>query len=47
MIQLIPALYGQLSLFWSKLQRFPYMEGDSLFGDLVQVLTLFCFSLIC
>ena len=40
----IPALYGQPFLFWLKLQRFPYMEGVSYFGDLVQVLTLLCFS---
>ena len=43
----IPALYGQPLLFWSKLQRFPYMGGVSLFGDLVQDLTLLCFSVIC
>ena len=29
----IPALYGQPFLFWSQLQRFPYMEGVSFFGD--------------
>ena len=45
--QFIPALFGQLFLFWSKLQRFPYMVGVSFPGDLVQVLTLFCFSIIC
>ena len=43
----IPTLYGQLFLFWSKLQRFPYMEGVSFFGNLVEVLTLFSFSVIC
>ena len=30
----IPALYGQPFLFWSKLQRFPYMEGVSFFWGL-------------
>ena len=39
----IPALYGQLFLFWSKLQRFPHKGGVSFFRHLVQVLTLFCF----
>ena len=45
--RIIPALYGQLFLFWSKLQRFSYMGGVSFFRHLVQVLTLFCFSVIC
>ena len=45
--RLIPALHGQLFLFWSKLQRFPYKAGVSFSGDLVQVLTLFGFSVIC
>ena len=40
----IPALYGQLFLFWSKLQRFLYKGGVSFLRNLVQVLTLFCFS---
>ena len=39
----IHALYGQPFLFWSKLQRFPYMGGVSFFRYLVQVLILFCF----
>ena len=30
----IPALYGQLFLFWSKLQPFPYMGVVSFFGVL-------------
>ena len=34
----IPVLFGQPFLFWSKLQRFPYMGGLSFFGTLVQVL---------
>ena len=41
---IIPALYGQPFLLWSKVQRFPYMEGVSFFGDLVQFLALFFFS---
>ena len=45
--RLIPALYGQPFLFWSKPQRFPYMGGVSFFRYLVQVLTLFRFSVIC
>ena len=44
--RLIPALYGQRSLFWSKLQRFSYMGSFSFLEELVQVLTLFCFSVI-
>ena len=43
----ITALYGQPFLFWPKLQRFPYMGGVFFLGDLVQILTLFCFSIIC
>ena len=43
----IPALYGQFFLFRSKLQRVPYMEAVSFFGDLVQGSTLFYFSVIC
>ena len=43
----IPALYGQLVLFWSKLQRIPYMGGVSFYMDPVQHLTLFCLSFIC
>ena len=42
--QFIPAFYGQLFLFWSKLQRFLYIGGFSFSVDLVQVSTLFCFS---
>ena len=43
----ISALYGQSFLFWSKRQRFPFMGGVSVFKDLVQILTLFCFSVFC
>ena len=34
----------KFSFFWSELQRFPYMGGVTFFGDLVQVIILFCFS---
>ena len=43
----IPALYGEPFLFCSKLQQVQYMGAVSLFRYLVQVLTLFCFSVIC
>ena len=39
-------IYGQPLLFWSTLQRFPYTGCVSFFRDPVQVLTLFCFSVI-
>ena len=39
----IPALYGQLFFFWSKLPRFPYKGAVSFFKHLVQVLTVYCF----
>ena len=40
----LQALYGQPFLFWSKLQRYPYMRGVSFIRDLVQVSTLLFFS---
>ena len=40
-----PALYGQPFFFWSKLQRFPYMEGVSYFwGVGASFNTIFFFS---
>ena len=38
-----PVPVGQLFLFWSKIQRFPYMGGVSSFEDLMQVLPFFLF----
>ena len=43
----IPALYGQPFHLWLKLQRLPYIGSVSFFGYLVQVLTLFRFSVNC
>ena len=43
----LPASIGQPFLFLTKLQKLPYMGGVFFFGDLVQVLNLFCFSVIC
>ena len=40
----IPALYGQLFLFQSKLQRFPYMEGVSFFWRLCASFNTILFS---
>ena len=40
----IPALYGKHLLFWSKLQRFPYMEGVSFFGTWCKFYTILFFS---
>ena len=37
------ALYGQISLLWSKLQRFPYKGGVSFFGGIGATLNIILF----
>ena len=41
--RVLPTLYGEHFLYRLTNTKIPYMEGVSFFGDLVQVLLLFCF----